>query len=188
MKLLPQRPQPTLHILSPCLPSTPKPASATSILKVVNFNRALTFYCGVLGLELQLRIGNSAAFISAGSYHHHIGLNTGKASTASHPHPAPTASTTWPFYTPPAHRSRTPSKSLIAAKIPLEGDSDHGVSEALYLRDLDQNGLGLYYDRPREQWPVDHEGNFTMYTHPPQPPVPSGRKGIGIGARGLPLA
>ena len=133
-------------------------------LKVADLDRALGFYCGVLGLELTLRFGDSAAFVAAGGYHHHIGLNTWE-SLGGHP-PAP--GTTGLYHLALLYPTRAALadalRRLIAAKIPLEGASDHGVSEALYLRDPDQNGIELYWDRPREQWPRTPTGELTMYT------------------------
>jgi catechol 2,3-dioxygenase len=133
-------------------------------LKVANLERALGFYCGVLGFELMQRMGNQAAFVSAGGYHHHIGLNTWESEGGSPPAPG----TTGLFHLAILYPSRAALgdalKRLIAAKIELDGASDHGVSEALYLRDPDENGVELYRDRPREEWPVDAEGKLQMFT------------------------
>ena len=133
-------------------------------LKVANLDRALAFYCGVLGLELQLRMGDSAAFISAGGYHHHIGLNTWESLGGQPPPPGHTGLYHLALLYPTRASLGDALQRLIAARIPLDGASDHGVSEALYLRDPDQNGLELYYDRPRTTWPIDSQGNLTMYT------------------------
>jgi catechol 2,3-dioxygenase len=133
-------------------------------LKVADLERALAFYCGVLGFELMQRLGDQAAFISAGGYHHHIGLNTWE-SKGGHP-PAP--GTTGLFHTAILYPSRAALadalQRLIDAGIPLDGASDHGVSEALYLRDPDQNGVELYYDRDKDKWPRDANGALAMFT------------------------
>ena len=133
-------------------------------LKVANLQRALDFYVGVLGFELVQRYGTQAAFISAGGYHHHIGLNTWE-SLGGLP---PPAGSTGLFHTAILYPTRTALadalRRLINAKIPLDGASDHGVSEALYLRDPDQNGVELYFDRPQEQWPRDANGGLAMIT------------------------
>jgi catechol 2,3-dioxygenase len=134
-------------------------------LKVADLDRALGFYCGVLGFELMQRYGDQAAFISAGGYHHHIGLNTWE-SKGGHP-PAP--GTTGLFHTAILYPTRAALADalhrLMQAGIALAGASDHGVSEALYLRDPDQNGVELYRDRPREEWPRDAHGGLAMFTH-----------------------
>lgn len=133
-------------------------------LKVADLDRALSFYCGVLGFELMQRRGGDAAFVSAGGYHHHIGLNTWE-SAGGHP-PAP--GTTGLYHLAILYPSRVALadalRRVTAAGIPLDGASDHGVSEALYLRDYDQNGVELYWDKPREQWPVNDRGELSMFT------------------------
>ncbi len=120
-------------------------------LKVADLDRALNFYCGVLGFALMQKMGNSAAFISAGGYHHHIGLNTWESAGGK----PPPAGTTGLYHLAILYPERAALgdalRRLMAAGIPLDGASDHGVSEALYLRDPDQNGVELYWDRPREQ-------------------------------------
>jgi catechol 2,3-dioxygenase len=135
-------------------------------LKVSNLDRALAFYCGVLGFELEQRFGTSAAFISAGGYHHHIGLNTWESEGGS---PAPAGSTGL-YHVAILYPSRAELadalRRLIAAKVPLDGASDHGVSEALYLHDPDKNGVELYWDRPRDEWPRDAKGGLAMHTRP----------------------
>jgi catechol 2,3-dioxygenase len=135
-------------------------------LKVADLARALDFYCGVLGFELTQRYGSQAAFISAGGYHHHIGLNTWESLGGQ---PPPHGSTGL-FHTAILYPSRADLASalrrLIAAGVPLDGASDHGVSEALYLRDPDQNGVELYWDRPKEQWPRTTTGELAMTTAP----------------------
>ena len=135
-------------------------------LKVANLERALAFYVGVLGFELVLRMGNSAAFVSAGGYHHHIGLNTWESAGGSPPAPGTTGLYHLAIVYPTRALLGDALRRLIAAKIPLEGASDHGVSEALYLRDPDGNGVELYRDRPREEWQKNPNGELTMYTRP----------------------
>src|SRR5277367_6949830 len=133
-------------------------------LKVADIDRALAFYCGVLGFELMQRIGPQAAFISAGGYHHHIGLNTWESRGG----PPPPEGTTGLYHLAILYPTRAALadalRRLIAAEIPLDGASDHGVSEALYLRDPDGNGVELYWDRPRESWPKDPAGEISMFT------------------------
>ena len=133
-------------------------------LKVADLDRALGFYCGVLGFELMQRLDSGAAFISAGGYHHHIGLNTWE-SKAGHPLPP---GTTGLFHTAILYPTRAALADalhrVISAGIPLDGASDHGVSEALYLRDPDDNGVELYCDRPQAQWPRKADGSLAMFT------------------------
>jgi len=133
-------------------------------LKVSDLQRSLDFYCGLLGFELMIRYGEEAAFISAGGYHHHIGLNTWQSKGQP---PAPVASPGL-FHTAIRYPERrdlaVALKRLLDAGYPLTGASDHGVSEAIYLDDPDHNGVELYWDRPREQWPLDEAGRLTMYT------------------------
>jgi len=134
-------------------------------LKVADLERALAFYCGVLGFELMQRHGSGqAAFIAVGGYHHHIGLNTWESLGGSPPPPG----TTGLFHTAILYPTRAALsdalRRVIAAGIALDGASDHGVSEALYLRDPDDNGVELYWDRPEAQWPRDDEGHVQMYT------------------------
>ena len=133
-------------------------------LKVADLQRALDFYVGVLGFELTQRYGAQAAFISAGGYHHHIGLNTWESLGG----PPPPPGSTGLFHTAILYPTRAALagalQRLIKAKISLDGASDHGVSEALYLRDPDQNGVELYWDRPRERWPRDANGGLAMVT------------------------
>lgn len=127
-------------------------------LKVADVDRALAFYCGVLGFELQQRYGDDAAFVSAGGYHHHIGLNSWHSKGAS---PPPRSSTGLYHFAIryPTRRSLADALSrLTMAGVRLEGASDHGVSEALYLSDPDHNGIELYWDRPRLKWPEPRPG------------------------------
>ena len=134
-------------------------------LKVADLDRALGFYCGVLGFEVMQRMSSGAAFISAGGYHHHIGLNTWESKGGQPPPPG----TTGLFHTAILYPTRPALADalhrLIVAEIPLDGASDHGVSEALYLRDPDENGVELYWDRPKEQWPRNADGGLAMFTH-----------------------
>jgi len=133
-------------------------------LRVADLERALNFYCGVLGFELTQRYGSSAAFISAGGYHHHIGLNTWESLGGS----PPAAGTTGLFHLAILYPTRATLadafRRLIDAGIELDGASDHGVSEALYLRDPDQNGIELYWDKPKAEWPRTPDGTLAMFT------------------------
>jgi catechol 2,3-dioxygenase len=133
-------------------------------LKVANLDRALRFYCGVLGFELMQRFDSSAAFISAGGYHHHIGLNTWESLGGSPPPAGATGLYHLAILYPGRAELADALRRLIAARVPLDGASDHGVSEALYLRDPDDNGVELYWDRPRDQWPRDEKGGVAMFT------------------------
>jgi catechol 2,3-dioxygenase len=133
-------------------------------LKVADLERALQFYCGVLGFELQQRFGSQAAFISAGGYHHHIGLNTWESAGGKPPPPGTTGLYHLAILYPTRALLADALRLVLAANIELEGASDHGVSEALYLRDPDDNGVELYWDRPREQWPRSAEGSLAMFT------------------------
>jgi catechol 2,3-dioxygenase len=133
-------------------------------LKVADLDRALGFYCGVLGFDLTQRLSSGAAFISAGGYHHHIGLNTWE-SKGGHP---PPPGTTGLFHIAILYPTRAALadalQRVMSAGIALDGASDHGVSEALYLRDPDENGVELYWDRPNEQWPRNPDGSLAMFT------------------------
>jgi len=135
-------------------------------LKVADLERALEFYVGVLGFELMVRMGDQAAFVSAGGYHHHIGLNTWESRGGS----PPPAGSTGLYHTAIRYPSRAALadalRRVVEAGIRLDGASDHGVSEALYLRDPDENGVELYCDRPRAEWPRTPEGEPTMFTAP----------------------
>jgi catechol 2,3-dioxygenase len=133
-------------------------------LKVADIERALGFYCGVLGFKLVMRYGEGAAFIAAGDYHHHIALNTWESLGGSPPAPGTTGLYHLAILYPTRALLADAFRRVQAAGIPLDGAADHGVSEALYLRDPDENGVELYWDRPRDQWPVDAAGNLTMFT------------------------
>jgi catechol 2,3-dioxygenase len=135
-------------------------------LKVADLDRALDFYCGVLGFELTQRYGPGAAFVSAGGYHHHIGLNTWESRGGSPPPPGSTGLYHVAIRYPTRAALGDALRRLVRAGIRLDGASDHGVSEALYLRDPDENGLELYWDRPREAWPRTPDGGIAMTTRP----------------------
>jgi catechol 2,3-dioxygenase len=135
-------------------------------LKVADLDRALDFYHGVLGFEITLRLGSQAAFLSAGGYHHHIGLNTWESMGASPPPRRSTGLYHLAILYPTRPQLADALRRLVDAGVPLEGASDHGVSEALYLRDPDGNGVELYWDRPRELWPRGEDGGLVMYTRP----------------------
>jgi catechol 2,3-dioxygenase len=133
-------------------------------LKVSDIDRALAFYCGVLGFDEMVRMGDQAAFISAGGYHHHIGLNTWESKGAG----PPPRNSTGLYHTairfPDRKTLAEALRRVLEAGIAVDGASDHGVSEAIYLRDPDQNGVELYRDRPKEEWPRNEDGSFTMIT------------------------
>jgi catechol 2,3-dioxygenase len=133
-------------------------------LKVADLDRALGFYTGVLGFELMQRYGHQAAFVSAGGYHHHIGLNTWESRGGSPPAPGTTGLYHVAILYPSRAALAEALQRLIVANIPLDGASDHGVSEALYLRDPDGNGVELYWDRPEAQWPRNADGTLAMRT------------------------
>jgi catechol 2,3-dioxygenase len=133
-------------------------------LKVADLERSLAFYCGVLGFELMQRYGTQAAFVSAGGYHHHIGLNTWESEGGSPPPPGTTGLYHVAILYPTRAALADALHRLSEVGIPLQGASDHGVSEALYLSDPDGNGIELYVDRPRDQWPRTPEGELQMVT------------------------
>jgi catechol 2,3-dioxygenase len=135
-------------------------------LKVANLDRALDFWHGVLGFEIQQRMGNSAAFVSAGGYHHHIGLNTWDSAGGGPPDRGTTGLYHVAIRYPDRGTLADALRRVNTAGIPLDGASDHGVSEALYLRDPDGNGVELYRDRPREEWPRGVDSALRMVSHP----------------------
>jgi len=135
-------------------------------LKVANLDRALGFWHGVLGFEITQRFGTQAAFLSAGGYHHHIGLNTWESKSGTPPPPGTTGLYHVAILYPNLAALADALRRLIAAGIPLDGASDHGVSEALYLRDPDGNGVELYRDRPQSEWPRTASGELAMTTLP----------------------
>lgn len=149
-------------------------------LKVANLERALEFYCGVLGFRITQRYGKEAAFIAAGDYHHHIGLNTWESAGGSPPPRGSVGLYHLAILYPTRGLLADALRRLAHAGVALDGASDHGVSEALYLRDPDSNGLELYWDKPRREWPVSAEGELQMHTRrldldellrEPNPPV-----------------
>jgi catechol 2,3-dioxygenase len=135
-------------------------------LKVSDLERALDFYQGVLGFELTGRYGSQAAFVSAGGYHHHIGLNTWESRGGS----SPPRGTTGLYHVAIRYPTRAALaralRALVERRYPIDGAADHAVSEAVYLRDPDGNGIELYWDRPREEWPVNPDGSYAMVTEP----------------------
>jgi catechol 2,3-dioxygenase len=133
-------------------------------LKVADLERALKFYRDVLGFEVTQRIGSQAAFLSAGGYHHHIGLNTWESAGGSPPPPRSTGLYHVAILYPARALLADALRRVLAAGIELDGASDHGVSEAIYLRDPDDNGVELYWDRSRQHWPLDAAGNLAMFT------------------------
>jgi catechol 2,3-dioxygenase len=133
-------------------------------LKVADLDRALAFWQGVLGFEITQRMGRQAVFLSAGGYHHHIGLNTWESAGGSPPPPRATGLYHVAILYPTRALLADGLRRVIAAGIELDGAADHGVSEALYLRDPDQNGVELYWDRPAEQWPRQADGSLGMFS------------------------
>src|SRR6267154_6700855 len=135
-------------------------------LKVANLERALVFYSGILGFEVTQRMGDGAVFLSAGGYHHHVALNTWESLGGS----PPPAGTTGLYHTAILYPTRaalaTALRRVLAAKIPLQGAADHGVSESIYLNDPDENGVELYCDKPKEKWPRTPDGQLAMFTRP----------------------
>jgi catechol 2,3-dioxygenase len=158
--------------------TTPKPitpnqhpiAPGTSIghvhLKVSDLNRATEFYCGVLGFDVMQRYGDEAAFLSAGGYHHHIALNTWESKGGSAPPPGTTGLYHFAIRYPTRRALADGLRRVLDAGVSLEGASDHGVSEAIYLRDPDGNGIELAWDRPETEWPLTDDGRLLMDTHP----------------------
>jgi catechol 2,3-dioxygenase len=146
------------------------PPAATRIghvhLKVADLERSIAFYSGVLGFDLVQRYGPRAAFLSAGGYHHHIGLNTWESEGGSPPPPGHTGLYHTAFLYPDRASLAEAVRRVAAAGIPFDGAADHGVSEAVYLRDPDENGVELYRDRPRAEWPWTAEGKLEMFNAP----------------------
>ena len=132
-------------------------------LKVADLDRALRFYCGVLGFEVTQRYGDQAAFVSAGGYHHHLGLNTWESRGGTPPPPGATGLYHAAILYPNRQALAVALRRVLEAGVPLDGASDHGVSEAVYLRDPDDNGVELYWDRPPEQWPRTPQGELAMF-------------------------
>lgn len=135
-------------------------------LKVADLERSLAFYCGVLGFQIMQRYGTQAAFVSAGGYHHHLGLNTWESRGGSPPPRGSTGMYHVAILYPDRVQLADALQRLVKAGVQLDGAADHGVSEALYLRDPDGNGVELYCDRPPEQWPREADGSLAMVTRP----------------------
>lgn len=135
-------------------------------LRVADLDRAVAFYRDVLGFEVTQRMGRGAAFLSAGGYHHHVGLNIWESRGGDPPAPGSTGLYHVAFLYPSRRALAAALRRLVHAGVPLEGAADHGVSEALYLRDPDGNGVELYRDRPREEWPREADGTLAMVTEP----------------------
>ena len=133
-------------------------------LKVADLDRAIGFYHGVLGFEVTQRLGSGAAFLSAGGYHHHVGLNTWESQGGSPPPPGTTGLYHVAFVYPTRRALADALRRVLDAGLSLDGAADHGVSEALYMRDPDGNGVELYWDHPRSEWPQTAEGTLAMYT------------------------
>ena len=133
-------------------------------MKVADLERSLAFYRDVLGFEVTQRHGSQAAFLSAGGYHHHLGLNTWESAGGSPPPPGATGLYHVALLYPTRTELADALRRVLKAGVPLEGASDHGVSEAIYLRDPDHNGVELYWDRPKDQWPRAANGSLAMFT------------------------
>ncbi len=153
-------------IATPEVPIHPKTRIGHVHLKVADLQRSLDFYCGVLGFQLVQRFGSGAAFVAAGGYHHHIGLNTWESGSGSPPPPGTTGLYHIAILYPTRGALADALQRLMKAGINLEGASDHGVSEALYLRDPDDNGVELYWDKPQDVWPQTADGRLNMHTQP----------------------
>ncbi len=151
---------------TPTTPIHPQTRIGHVHLKVADLDRALRFYNGVLGFEITQRYGRGAAFLSAGGYHHHIGLNTWESLGGTPPHEGMTGLFHLAIVYPTRAELADALRRLLKAGIRLEGAADHGVSQALYLRDPDDNGVELYWDRPPDQWPHDAAGELNMFTKP----------------------
>ena len=147
-------------------PVSPELAVGRVHLKVSDLERAVAFYTRVLGLQVTQRMGDSAAFLSAEGYHHHVGLNTWESRGGAPPAPGSTGLYHVAFLYPDRRALADALHRLLAHGVSLEGAADHGVSEALYLRDPDGNGVELYRDRPREEWPRAVDGSLQMFTRP----------------------
>lgn len=135
-------------------------------LKVADLDRAIEFYCGVLGFEITQRYGKGAVFVSAGGYHHHIGLNTWESLGGTPPPRGSTGLFHLAVLYPSRKELARALRRVLDSHVEIDGASDHGVSEAIYLRDPDQNGVELYWDRPANEWPRDSDGNVAMVTNP----------------------
>src|SRR3954465_9579923 len=149
---------------TPSRPIDPQVRIGHVHLKVADLDRALRFYCGVLGFQLTQRYGTQAAFLSAGGHHHHLSPNPRENAGGGPPAPGTTGLYHLAILYPTRAALADALRRVLAAGIALDGASNHGVSEALYLRDPDENGVELYWDRPREQWPRTSEGELAMFT------------------------
>lgn len=152
--------------MKPLIPADDPVAPGTRVghvhLKVADLERAVAFYSGVLGFHVIQNFGKQASFLSDGSYHHHIGLNTWESAGGTPPPSGTTGLYHTAFLYPTRSELARAFKRVLAAGLQLDGAADHGVSEALYLRDPDQNGVELYWDKPAENWPLDEEGHLLM--------------------------
>ena len=135
-------------------------------LKVADLERSLAFYRDVMGFEVTQRFGRQAAFLSSGGYHHHLGLNTWESAAGQPPPPGTTGLYHVAFLYPTRAELAEAVRSVLKAGIPLDGAADHGVSEAIYLHDPDENGVELYWDKPKERWPHTGDGKLAMCTEP----------------------
>ena len=156
--------------MTPIKTAAPRTAPGTNIghvhLRVADVDRAIAFYSGVLGFDVMQRYGSQAAFLSADGYHHHIGLNSWESRGGTPPPPGHTGLYHTAFLYPTRAALAAAVKRVMQAGVPLTGLADHGVSLALYLDDPDGNGVELYWDKPREEWPVDEKGYLAMYNAP----------------------
>ena len=152
--------------MNPPAPLSPQVRIGHVHLKVADLERALAFYCGVLGFTVTQRYGRQAAFVSAGGYHHHIGLNTWESAGGTPPPPGSTGLYHVAILYPTRADLANALRRLADAGVTLDGAADHGVSEALYLHDPDHNGVELYWDRPEAEWPRDAQGQIAMVTQP----------------------
>lgn len=143
-------------------PTAPQVRIGHVHLKVADLDRAIAFYSGVLGMDVKQKFRNDAAFLAAGDYHHHIGLNTWESAGGTPPPPGHTGLYHTAILYPTRAALGVALQRVLDAGIALDGAADHGVSEAIYLRDPDQNGVELYWDKPRDQWPMDENGQLAM--------------------------
>jgi catechol 2,3-dioxygenase len=154
------------NITTPAEPSIhPETVIGHVHLKVSDLDRSIAFYHDNFGFDVTSRYGAQAAFLSAGGYHHHLGLNTWESSGGPPPQAGSTGLYHFAILYPNRKELARALKRLVDHGVPIDGASDHGVSEAIYLHDPDGNGIEIYRDRPRSEWPVDEAGNQTMYTH-----------------------
>lgn len=152
--------------MTPISPIHPGTSIGHVHLKVSDLKRSIQFYTEVLGFEVTTRFGPGAAFLSAGGYHHHIGLNTWESAGGRPPAPGTTGLYHFAVLVPSRHELAVVLKRLQEHGWPVDGAADHGVSESLYLRDPDDNGIEIYRDRPKSEWPHDDSGKLVMFTRP----------------------